>query len=166
MEAVGIRSAVFLGNSLGCQVIVDLAVRHPTLVDAAILVGPTVDSRARTMLQQLWRGLRDLIHEPWSLWRILARDYLRTGTRRMFETFRFALNDRMAEKCPQVVAPTLLVRGSLDTIAPTRWLAELAMLIPDARVVVIPGSTHAAHYSTPEEVVHALLAFLATTQRA
>src|SRR4051812_4087636 len=36
-----IGGAVFLGNSLGCQVIIDLAVRYPSLVEAAILVGPT-----------------------------------------------------------------------------------------------------------------------------
>ena len=41
------------------------------------------------MIQQMWRGLRDLVHEPWTLWRILARDYLRTGTRRIYRTFRF-----------------------------------------------------------------------------
>lgn len=159
-KAVGIPGAVFLGNSVGCQVIVELAVRYPTLVKAAILVGPTVDSSARTMIQQLWRGLLDLIHEPWSLWRILARDYLRTGTRRMFRTFQFALNDRVTEKCSQVAAPTLLIRGSLDTIAPTRWLEELAALIPGARLVVIPGGTHATNYSTPDELVHATRAFL------
>src|SRR4029079_1369298 len=41
VRAIDITSAVFVGNSLGCQVIVDLAVRYPTLIDAAVLVGPT-----------------------------------------------------------------------------------------------------------------------------
>ena len=130
VRVIDIPSAVFLGNSLGCQVIVDLAVRYPSLVEAAVLVGPTVDTDGHTMIQQLWRGLRDLVHEPWSLWRILARDYLRTGTRRIYRTFRFALQDDVLKKCPAITAPTLIVRGSYDTIAPARWVEELASVIP------------------------------------
>ena len=124
-KVVGIDRAVFLGNSLGCQVIIDLAVRYPALVDAVVLVGPTVDSSARTMLQQLWHGVRDLIHEPWSLWRILLHDYVRTGTWRMYRTFRFALQDPVAEKSQGISVPTLIVRGTLDTIAPSAGLKNL-----------------------------------------
>jgi 2-hydroxy-6-oxonona-2,4-dienedioate hydrolase len=159
-DAVGLQSAIFLGNSLGCQVIIDLAVRYPELVNTAILVGPTVDSAARTMLQQVWRGIRDLIHEPWSLWRILIRDYLRTGTWRMYRTFQFALRDNVVEKCPGLAARTLIVRGSFDTIAPTRWIDELAVLIPNATTAVIPGGTHASNYSVPDALVDIARGFL------
>ena len=155
-----IQSAVFLGNSLGCQVIVDLAVRYPSLVDTAILVGPTVDSTARSMAQQLWRGLRDLVHEPWSLWRILIRDYLRTGTRRMYRTFRFALQDDLVGKCPNVRAATLIVRGGYDTISPARWIEELAGMIPDAEAAVISDGTHASNYTVPDELVRLTMAFV------
>src|SRR5689334_4843817 len=126
VRVIDIPGAVFLGNSLGCQVIIDLAVRYPTIVNAAVLVGPTVDTSGRTMIQQMWRGVRDLVHEPWSLWGILARDYLRTGTNRVYRTFRFALQDEVLEKCQAVFAPTLVVRGSRDPIAPERWVKELA----------------------------------------
>ncbi len=160
MRVVNIPSAVFLGNSLGCQVIVDLAARHPLLVDAAILVGPTVDTFGHTMIQQLWRGLRDLVHEPWSLWRILARDYLRTGTRRMYRTFRFALHDDMLAKCVTITAPTLIVRGGYDTIAPERWVKELANRVPNARAVTIAGGTHAANYSVAADLVGVTREFL------
>jgi 2-hydroxy-6-oxonona-2,4-dienedioate hydrolase len=152
VRVMDIPSAVFLGNSLGCQVIVDLAVRYPSLVDAAILVGPTVDSTGHTMIRQLWRGMRDLVHEPWSLWRILARDYLRTGTRRIYRTFRFALQDEVFEKCPAITAPTLIVRGGYDAIAPARWVEDLARVIPNARAATIPEGTHAANFSAPDEL--------------
>jgi 2-hydroxy-6-oxonona-2,4-dienedioate hydrolase len=160
MRVVDIPSAVFLGNSLGCQVIVDLAVHHPLLVDAAILVGPTVDTIGHTMIQQLWRGVRDLIHEPWSLWRILAHDYLQTGTRRIYRTFRFALHDDVLRKCLTITAPTLLVRGGYDTIAPARWVEEIANMMKNARVVTITGATHAANYSAPDALVRIATDFL------
>jgi 2-hydroxy-6-oxonona-2,4-dienedioate hydrolase len=159
-RVVGIPSAVFLGNSLGCQVIVDLAVRYPSLVDAAVLVGPTVDSRGHTMTRQMLRGLRDLIHEPWSLWRILARDYLRTGTRRMYRTFRFALADDILRKCPNIRAATLIVRGGYDPIAPARWIEELARLIPNAEVAEISHGTHASNYTVPDELARVAREFI------
>ena len=152
IRVIDVPSAVFLGNSLGCQVIVDLAVRYPKFVDAVILVGPTVDTVGHTMIQQLWRGLRDLMHEPWSLWKILARDYLRTGTRRIYRTMRFALKDDVLKKCPSITVPTLIVRGSYDSIAPARWVEELRRVIPNARTAAIPEGTHATNYSTPDEL--------------
>ena len=33
---IGLKRATFLGNSLGCQVIVDFAVRYPDLVDCIV----------------------------------------------------------------------------------------------------------------------------------
>jgi 2-hydroxy-6-oxonona-2,4-dienedioate hydrolase len=165
VRAMDIPSAVFLGNSMGCQVIVDLAARYPLLVDAVILVGPTFDTIGHTMIQQLWRGLLDLIHEPWSLWRILARDYLRTGTRRIYRTFRFALQDDVLKKCLTITVPVLIVRGGYDTIAPARWVEEIANMVPEARVVTLANATHAANYSAPNDLVRVASEFLKSLPR-
>jgi 2-hydroxy-6-oxonona-2,4-dienedioate hydrolase len=160
LDVLGVARAAFLGNSLGCQVIVDLAVRHPNLVDRAILVGPTVDRVGRTMPRQIVRGCRDLWGEPWSLWRILAADYLVAGTRRMYQTLRDALEDPVEQKFPLMQAPTLLVRGSRDPIAPQRWIEEILALLPRGRATVIPGATHAANYSAPDALVKVTCEFL------
>jgi len=160
LAAVDLSRASFVGNSLGCQVIVELAVRQPETVDHLVLVGPTVDTRDRTMPRQLWRGARDLVHEPWSLWLILALDYLQTGTRRMFRTFRHALDDAMERKMPLVRAPTLIVRGSHDPIAPQRWVEELAGLMPGSRLAIVQHGTHATNYSSPMELTRIIDDFL------
>jgi pimeloyl-ACP methyl ester carboxylesterase len=162
MPAVGIERANFLGNSLGCQVIVDLALRHPQRIHRAILIGPTVDVQGRTMLRQLGRGCRDLWHEPWSLFPILAHDYLVTGTKRMFATFRAALADPIETKFPRMLVPTLIVRGSYDTIVPQRWAEQIARLLPNGKLVVIPGATHAAHFAAPAALALIVNDFLAT----
>jgi pimeloyl-ACP methyl ester carboxylesterase len=145
---------------MGCQVIIDLAAHYPSLVDAAILVGPTVDTVGHSTIRQMWRGLRDLIHEPWSLWRILARDYLCTGTIRMFRTFRFALQDDVLVKCPRVSVPVLIVRGQYDAIAPARWVDQLVSVIPNSCAAEIPEGTHAANYSTPDELAALVRGFV------
>jgi len=60
MDGAGIGGAGVLGNSFGCQVAVELAVRRPDLVTLLVLVGPTVDPAAPTALGQARRWLRDL----------------------------------------------------------------------------------------------------------
>ncbi|HEY2895371.1 MAG TPA: alpha/beta hydrolase [Pirellulales bacterium] len=160
MDQMQLSRAALLGNSLGCQVIVDLAARFPERVESLVLVAPTVDTHDRTMPRQLWRGFKDLLREPWSLWAIIARDYLSTGTVRMYQTFRHALDDHIEQKIARVRAPTLIVRGSRDAVVPRRWVAELASLTPHARVVEIEGGTHATNYSRPEELARATARFV------
>ena len=48
LEAGGLPPVAVLGNSFGCQVAVELAMRHPDRVAGLVLVGPTMDSSART----------------------------------------------------------------------------------------------------------------------
>ena len=81
MDAVGLDSASFIGNSLGCQVIVDLAVRYPHRVNRAILTGPTFDRRARASFPLLLlRATKDGHWEPRRLSPIIVYDYLSAGS--------------------------------------------------------------------------------------
>jgi pimeloyl-ACP methyl ester carboxylesterase len=152
--------ACLIGNSLGCQFIIDLAVRHPELVGWAVLVGPTVDPAARTLIGQSVRGFRDLLREPLSYWPLLTRDYLVTGPVRTVVTLRHALADPVVEKLPRVTAPTLVVRGSRDPIAPQPWVEEMVRLLPHGRQLVIPGAAHVANYTAPDELAAAVRAFV------
>lgn len=52
LRANGLSDAILVGNSLGCQTIAALALRHPALVARAVFIGPTMDPRARTTLRQ------------------------------------------------------------------------------------------------------------------
>ncbi len=66
MQAIGLPQAILLGNSLGCQIIARFAVRHPEYIQSAILVGPTMDVRARTAQQEIGRWLVNALFEPFS----------------------------------------------------------------------------------------------------
>jgi pimeloyl-ACP methyl ester carboxylesterase len=74
LHAAGTAPAVLLGNSYGCQVIVDLVARHPEVAAAAVLSGPTTDPHARTVTRQVLRWLRDAMHEDPLQAPILLRD--------------------------------------------------------------------------------------------
>ena len=160
MDRVGIRQAVLLGNSYGCQLILEFTLRYPQRVTAGILVGPTPDPRARNMLRVLWRGFLDLLIEPVSILPILLGDYLRAGFRRTVGTLRNSLKDPLEEKLPRVYHPVLVVGGSKDWIAPPRWVKEAARLLPNGRLGVIRGAGHGAHFSAPQELALLARAFL------
>jgi pimeloyl-ACP methyl ester carboxylesterase len=160
LAAVGIEHPAVVGNSFGCQVVVDLAVRHPERVGRLALLGPTTDPAARTAARQVARWLRTSLHERPSQLPLLLRDYARAGPRRPLQTFRFALRDRVEEKLPRVQAPTLVVRGEKDSIVPQRWAEEIVRLLPRGRLAVIAGAAHAVNYSSPDEVARLLRSFL------
>lgn len=160
MEAAEIDQALLLGNSMGCQIAADLAVRYPKRVDRLVLQGPTTDPKARTALQQVVRLLRNAPYERPSLGPILVRDYLAAGAFRALRTFRYMLEDRIEEKLPRVRVPTLVVRGSRDPVVPQRWAEEATRLLPMGRLVVIPGWGHTLNYSAPLELVRVVRPFL------
>ena len=160
MEAVEIDRAVLLANSIGCQVVVDLALRRPELVERLILVSPTVDCEARTALQSFMRLLLDVPHERLSLAFIALVDYFRAGLGRMALTFSYALQDRIEERLPFVRQPVLVVRGRLDPFVPERWAKEVNRLLPVSQLVVIQSAGHAVNHNSPEQLAQVVLEFL------
>jgi 3-oxoadipate enol-lactonase len=64
---------------------------------------------------------------------------------------------------PSVQAPTLVLSGAEDVAAPPEIGAFTAEAIPGARLTVIEGAAHFAHYERPGPVTDALLAHFTTT---
>lgn len=160
MDAFGIGRAALLGNSMGCQVIAELALRWPARAARLIFTGPTIDRHARTMPAQAARLAADILHEPISSIATQARDYWACGLRRTVGTLRHALADRVEHKLPLLGMPALVVRGTDDTIAPQPWVDEFTRLLPRGRLVVL-ASPHAVNYDAPDALARAVLAFLA-----
>jgi 2-hydroxy-6-oxonona-2,4-dienedioate hydrolase len=160
MRAAGLKQAMLLGNSFGCQIIAELALRHPERVERAVLQGPTVDPRARTAPQQMARWQLNTPREPPSLGFLTIRDYRECGVRRVVRTFRYSLQDRIEEKLPHMQIPTMVVRGGRDPIVPQRWAEEATRLLPEGRLVVIPGAAHTVNYNSPLELARVARPFL------
>ena len=152
LDLVGIEAPTLVANSMGCQVVVELAARMRHRAADLVLVGPTVDPGARTMPRQAGRLLLDSVREPPSLLPLIAVDYARFGPRRFLATSRHALRDRIEEKLPRVEAPTLVVRGARDALVSQRWAEEVARLLPRGQLVNLPGRAHAVNYNAPLEL--------------
>jgi 2-hydroxy-6-oxonona-2,4-dienedioate hydrolase len=164
MQAVGLERATLLGNSFGCQIIAEFALRHPERVERAVLQGPTVDPKARTALQQIARWQLDTPREPPSLGAVTIRDYRDCGIRRVVRTFQYSLQDRIEEKLPHMQVSTLVVRGGRDPIVPQRWAEEATRLLPKGRLIVIPGAAHTVNYNSPLELARVVRPFLSGDQ--
>jgi 2-hydroxy-6-oxonona-2,4-dienedioate hydrolase len=160
MSVVEIGSAVLVGNSLGCQVIAEMALRHPGRLYRAVLIGPTVDRRRRTPVQQIVRTLRAGLYEDLSLIPKVLFDYALAGVRRSFQAMQHAINHEVEHLLPHMSVPTLVVRGSRDPLCPQRWAEEVNSFLPDGRLVIIPGGGHGVHYSLAGETAKVILDFL------
>jgi 2-hydroxy-6-oxonona-2,4-dienedioate hydrolase len=160
MELLAIDSAVLLANSIGCQIIVELALLRPELVERLVLISPTVDRRARTAFRSFARLLLDIPHERPSLAFIALLDYLQAGLGRTALTFGYAIQDRIEDRLPHVRQHVLVVRGRLDPVVPEHWAKEVNRLLPSSRLVVIHSAGHAVNHNSPEQLTEVVLEFL------
>lgn len=162
IDRVGLDRPHLLGNSFGCQVIADLAARHPDRVGRLVLQGPTFDPDARSAWRQALRWLSVTPFERPSEGLVMMRDLWDLGPARALDMIRKGLDDRIDRKLPRVTAPTLVVRGTRDAIVPQRWAEEATRLLPNGRLVVIDGTAHTINYSQPARLVEAIWPFLTT----
>lgn len=136
-----IDDAVILGHSMGSQIAAEIAVRHPDVVSALVLAGPTVNSATRSIRAQAGYLLWDLLHErPEVLWRG-AREYLRGGPH-LLRKMKATIVHTPENAYPRVGVPVLVVRGQRDPLAPMTWCQEIVDMVPDARFAEIPDHGH------------------------
>ncbi|HVL58268.1 MAG TPA: alpha/beta hydrolase, partial [Burkholderiaceae bacterium] len=160
MSARGVLRASLLGNSFGCQVAAAIAEREPARIERLVLNGPTVDSGRRTTFQQLLSFVADVPREPLGLVLTQLRAYARTGPWFSLQGYRHMMADRIERRLPRIRAPTLLVRGERDPVAPQRWVDEIASLLPRGCVAVIPGSAHGTVYNAAQPLARLVRDFL------
>ena len=86
LDTLGIARAHVAGNSLGCQVALALARRHPDRVGALVLVGPTLGGGIVPAWRYVLGVLADGAREPVLYNGTLLRMYLQMGLRRFAAT--------------------------------------------------------------------------------
>lgn len=152
MDAIGIKRAIMIGNSFGCQIIAEFAIRHGERLVAAILQGPTIDAHARNLPEQLWRFVLNAPYEKASQFPIQVQDYAKAGLPRVIRTIQIAFSDRIEAKLPYIQVPTLVVRGEKDPAVPQNWAEEVVEMLPNGKLRVIPDGGHTLNYSKPVEL--------------
>ena len=159
VRSSALAPVILIGHSMGTQVAVEVAARHPTVVEHLVLVAPTVDPVARTAPRQIGRLLADIAVESPKVIAVGAREYLRAGPR-LRAKFRAMLVHEPELAYPRIEAPTLVLRGDHDLVAPHDWCERVTEMIPGARLIEVAGHGHETMIRDAAPAAAAILAFV------
>lgn len=163
MDRLKLEKAALLGWSDGGAVGLDLALRHPERVSKLIAYGTNFN------LAGTQKGGGGAAFSAY--FARCAADYarlsptpgdfpgLQAALRPMWRTLPQYTDAQMAG----ITVPTLVLDGDHDEIIRPDHLKDLARLIPGARLVWIPQSSHFALFQQPEAFNRAVLEFLTSS---
>lgn len=155
VEFVQAGPCPIVANSLGGKIAVELAVRHPELVSRLVLLCPSglaqeerlpvVEGVRRNDPQSL---VGSVFHSAGHADANLLKYYqARFGDRSwksgLLRTIRGTLEHRVRDRMPLVTQPTLVVVGQEDRIVDPGESISAARLLPNGKLVVLPGCGHA-----------------------
>ncbi|NYD67726.1 alpha/beta fold hydrolase [Agromyces atrinae] len=156
-----LENVVLVGHSMGSQVAVEAAARHPHLVERLVLIAPTVNPHERTAAKQALRMLQDASLSQPRVFAIGAFYYLKAGPRWYIKKLRTMLAHHVEETMPRIVDETLVIRGEKDRLVPRDWADEVVRLIPHARLVEVRGRGHETMITAGEQVARLIAEFAA-----
>lgn len=160
IEALGVGPVALVGQSMGCQWVVELGAQRPDLVAHVVTVGPVVDAAKRTPLAQSVALAVDSLGEPPGVNAIVLTDYIRCGVPWYLTQLRHMLRYRIEDRAAALSMPLLIVRGGRDPIAGLEWCRRLRRNARNARIVIIPGHHHNVQQSAPHAVASAIRAHI------
>lgn len=160
--------AVVVGHSLGGAIALWLALERPACVRGLVLVGTGGRLRVRADLLAGFEraapgaGERfvELSFGPAADRRTLARGRRRLGAPPAVTAADLRAADRfdVLERLGAVRAPTVAVGGADDRLTPPKYSRTLALDIPGADGVIVPGAGHMVMMEAPEAVTAAVRA--------
>lgn len=161
LDVLGHPRVHVVGHSMGCQVALALARRHPERVASCTLIGPTTGDRHEGLTRYALGLAADSLAETLAWNRTLTRMAMQMGARRYLATLRHFLRDHPIALADAVACPVLVVRGRRDWIVPAAVARRLADAVPRGRYAVVPVGAHAVQFTAPATLWAAVRPFLA-----
>ena len=164
---------IWIGHSFGCRVGIQLAARHPGVIDGAVLIAAAGLQRRRTAWQAVSLKARIQAFK-------LAKFLVRTdaGRQRLYALFGSAdarnagpmravftrtVNEDLSSTAQNVSCRTLLLYGRDDQDTPPEIGERLHRLIPHSDLLVLTGFDHHTILSTGQhQVINEIRKFIAT----
>ena len=186
-DTLGVPRFVLAGNSLGGYVAWATAALHPQRVDRLILVDsagypyqsqsvplafrlartPVLNVLMRDVLPRgvVERSLRDVYGDPSKVTPGLVDRYFDLATRAGNRAALVARFDQttpgsLAERVPEIQAPTLILWGGKDRLIPLEFGHRFARDIHGSRLIVFDALGHVPHEEDPARTVAAVLPFI------
>jgi pimeloyl-ACP methyl ester carboxylesterase len=159
LDAANIENPVLIGHSWGCQVITKLADSRPDFSDRLVMLSPTINPARRSVWKQFFDLSRDFWLEPPRADAFGLYSYLFTGRVRYYlAQIPHMMNDMVEERLVRLRVPTLVVSGVRDPIVPRDWADQVARLLENGRLEIVPGA-HVIMYTAPREIASLIQEF-------
>jgi len=176
MDAAGAETAALGGHSLGAQIAIEAAARHPGRISALALCGAAPEMPVHPDLLAAARGGDHLAYDLVTTWGYgrpaqighhRAPGFWMTGAGlRLLEASRNqvlgadmaaadAYKDGLASAA-QIACPALLVVGAEDRMTPAKAGRKLGAAIAGAEVVELPGVGHMMMIEAPDATLDAM----------
>jgi pimeloyl-ACP methyl ester carboxylesterase len=137
----GVRECIAVGQSMGTQVTVEMALQDPEFVTSVVMIGPVVEEGRRSVLQQALAITVDGFRERPLMIGRLHIDYMRS-----MPTYLRELGPMMRyDTVPAVAAltvPVLVMRGTGDPVARHDWSERVAGAAREGAFIELPGPHH------------------------
>lgn len=159
LGAIGVDGCTLVGHSMGVQFVTAAALQSPALAERLVLIGPVVDRRRRTVVQQAVSLGLDTFRESASANLIVYSDYVRTGIRWYLRQLLPMMRYPLERAIEQVECPVLVVRGARDPVARRPWCLELVSRARQGFLAEIPGQPHVVQHSAAADVAAEIIAF-------
>jgi 3-oxoadipate enol-lactonase/4-carboxymuconolactone decarboxylase len=178
MDQFGVKRAAICGVSVGGQIALALAHRHPEKVDSLILcctgakIGDdeTWNARIAAVESGGVAGIAEAVLQRWfsptsygkgGAALALCRNMLARTPSAGYNATCVALRDSdLHEAARAVSVPTLCVAGEFDGSTPPAMVRALADLVPGARFHLMPDTGHLPCLQRPAELADLMLGFL------
>ncbi len=188
MDALGVKSAILVGNSAGGTVAALTALAYPErvdaliLVDAAIYAGGGTPAFVRPLLQTpqmdhlgplIARRIRDwgldfgrsAWHDPDRIPEDFWEGYQKplsahNWDRALWELTRASRRPNLPERLEELTLPILVITGDDDRIVPTEQSVRLAGDLPNATLVILEACGHVPQEECPDPWLDAVRFFL------
>ena len=178
LEQMGVENAAFVGHSFGAMVACEVAAAYPRRAGRLALIDPIGlwrdDAPVTNWMMLNQQEMQSYIfHDPEGAGAKLLFSKPEDETERvnaqvgltwaMGSTGKFIwpIPDKgLKKRIHRVKAPTLLIWGAEDRIAPPVYAEEFARQIPGAKVETVKGAGHAPHLEQPAVVAESVRAFL------
>ena len=165
LKHLGIKQADFFAYSLGGNVALAVAIRHPDVVGKLAInganSGPIAEAYEPETFQQfknipsdfapkILKDHYDSVAPNPKRWPMLVEKIKQLGLE--FKGFS-------VEQMKSIKAPVLIALGDHDGVRPEHAV-EMFRLIPDAQLAIFPGADHFLLFQDPERLLSTVAAFL------
>jgi pimeloyl-ACP methyl ester carboxylesterase len=177
VKRLGTGPAVFVGHSLGGAVCLQLALDHPALVRALVLVGTgaklgvlpaileSLKTDFRASIDLAIGGMAFASTARPEIIERSKRESLKCRPEVGYADFIACNNFDVRERVSDIKVPTLVLVGTDDRLTPVKWSQFLNGKITESSLHVIAKAGHMVMLEQPEEVNRTILAFLHSLPR-